>query len=253
MKNMQKGLSDLEMRLISGWKDSKRVVVRPEDVVFELGCRIEQAYVMLHRLVEKGWLARIRKGTYMLLPEHPFLVLPELIDSYYIGYLTALNFHGLTDQVPMVIFVASTSKAKSFSAMGHSFQFVRVAQRKFFGVAEHELLGRKVTISDLEKTLLDAVDKPAYCLGMKNVKMSFERARASMNAEKLAEYALRMGSRASIRRIGALMDLMDLKIAGELERRMLERSDEVSYFTLLDPSGERTGRALGKWRIILNG
>ncbi len=250
---MQRGLSDQEMRLISSWKDSKRVVVRPEDVVFELGCRIEQAYVMLHRLVEKGWLARIRKGTYMLPPEHPFLVLPGLIDRYYIGYLTALNFHGLTDQVPTVIFVASPFKAKNFSIMRHSFQFVHIAERKFFGIAEHELLGRKVMISDFEKTLLDAVDKPAYCLGVKNVKISFERARATINVEKLAKYALRMGSRAAIRRIGALMDLAKLKIAGELERKMLEKSSEVSYFTPLDPSGERTGKVVTKWRIILNG
>jgi len=250
---MQKGLSDQEMRLISSWKGSKRAVVRPEDVVFELGCRIEQAYVMLHRLVKKGWLARIRKGTYMLSPEHPFLILPELIDRYYVGYLPALNFHGLTDQVPTTIFVAVPFKAKNFSAMGHYFRFVYITERKFFGSTEHELLGKKVKISDLEKTLLDAVDKPQYSLGMGNAREYFQKARDAIDVEKLVSYALRMGPRALVRRVGVLLDLSNIRVPKGLERRMLERSREVSYFTHFDPAGEKTGKAVAKWRIILNG
>ncbi|MDI6819978.1 MAG: type IV toxin-antitoxin system AbiEi family antitoxin domain-containing protein [Candidatus Hodarchaeaceae archaeon] len=241
------------MRLISSWKGSKRVLVRPEDVVFELGCRIEQAHVMLHRLVKKGWLTRIRKGTYMLPPEHPFLILPELIDSYYVGYLTALNFHGLTDQVPTAVFVVTPFKTRNFSVMGHSFQFVHITERKFFGIARHELFGRKVMISDLEKTLLDAVDKPQYSLGMRNARGYFQKARGAIDVEKLVSYALRMGSRVLIRRVGVLLDLSKIKIPKGLERRMLDRSREVSYFTPFDPTGKKIGDTVAKWRIILNG
>src|SRR3990167_7343890 len=57
------------------------------------------------RLEKKGWLERIQKGKYMVVPFqaqdgwllHPFVLASNLVKKYYVSYRTALAHYGLTE------------------------------------------------------------------------------------------------------------------------------------------------------------
>ncbi len=68
---------------------------------------------------------RARAGA---LTVHNFLIASHLVDPYYIGYWSALNYHGLTDQTPPAVYVATT-KARHTKRMLDS-EFVLYASQK---------------------------------------------------------------------------------------------------------------------------
>lgn len=63
---------------------------------------------LLHTLVRQGHIQRLEKGKFLLryphtneesVGEHEFLVAMQLVQPSYIGYGTALHYHGLTEQL----------------------------------------------------------------------------------------------------------------------------------------------------------
>ncbi|MBU0617903.1 MAG: hypothetical protein KKI02_09315, partial [Planctomycetes bacterium] len=66
--------------------------------------------------------------------EHEFIIASYLIEPYYIGFRSALNYFGYTEQISRTVFIASTSrKLKSLVEIwGVTYRFVLMSKRKFF-------------------------------------------------------------------------------------------------------------------------
>ena len=72
----------------------------------------------LERLQNKGWIRRIRRGRFGVVPLssgdnrspqlHEFVVAMELISPAVIAYWSALSHHGMTEQLPRTVFVLLT-------------------------------------------------------------------------------------------------------------------------------------------------
>src|SRR4030042_5995840 len=90
----------------------------------------------LSSLVNAGWLQRIEKGKYLILPlesgstgawaEPEFIVASLLIQPYYIGLQTALNYYGYSEQVRDTVYIISTQrKLKPYlDISGVKYQFI---------------------------------------------------------------------------------------------------------------------------------
>src|SRR4030042_1572395 len=71
----------------------------------------------LERLQSKGWIRRIRRGRFAVVPLssgedrspqlHEFVVAMELASPAAIPYWAALNHHGMTEQLPRTVFVST--------------------------------------------------------------------------------------------------------------------------------------------------
>ncbi len=115
---------------------------------------------LLFTLVKRRWLQRVEKGKYLILPfeagregewtEHEFIIGSYLIEPYYIGFRSALNYYGYTEQVSRTVFIVSTRRKlkPSLEVSGVTYRFVYMTNRKFFGVSEVTLDGYGVNISD---------------------------------------------------------------------------------------------------------
>jgi hypothetical protein len=92
---MIKSLSKQEYDLLSTFAIKNRKVITVKDVKASFNFSEGKIRVMLHRLEKKGWLERIEKGKYLIVPlegragwaEHPFIPLSKLITNYYVSYL----------------------------------------------------------------------------------------------------------------------------------------------------------------------
>ncbi len=208
--------------------------------------------VLLSRLEKKGWIERIEKGKYIVIPLgaekgeytlHEFIIGSLLVKPSAIAYWSALNYHGFTEQIPNTVFVQTTARKKKqdLRIFGVRYKLVRIKPEKFFGIEKVWIEEFQVPITDREKTVVDCLDKPRYCGGIIEVVKAF---REELDTEKLREYALRMNNSAVIRRLGYLCDYFGVDI--DLPK------PKTRNYILLDPTMPREGHVDSKWKVIIN-
>ena len=96
----------------------------------------------LARLVDKGWLERIEKGKYLIIPleagpdrtwtEDAHVIAGHLVSPSMVSHWSALNYWNLTEQIPRVTYVQTTARKENRRprVLGMQFRIVRVKSRK---------------------------------------------------------------------------------------------------------------------------
>jgi len=216
---------------------------------------------LLSRLVKRRWLQRIERGKYLILPlaagnegewtEHEFIIASYLIKPYYIGFRSALNYYGYTEQASKTIFVASVNRKlrSSVEILGVTYRFVYLPQRKFFGITEMSIENHRVNVSDKEKTIVDCLDRLEYCGGISEVAKALWYGRDELDPIKIAKYAIRNGNKAVIQRLGYLLESLGYET--EEATALLQDSTSNSYAPL-DTLAPLSGQYIEKWKVVLN-
>lgn len=214
----------------------------------------------LYRMVKRRWITRLERGKYMILPfesgptgeftEQEFIIAARLVAPYMIGLWSALNHHGLTEQIPDRVYLFSTKTKHRYQGVmaGVSYRILTVPKDAFFGATFTWVRQEKIGITDLEKTLLDAVLWPEHCGGFTEVAKAFREAKSRVNLQKLEDYAKRMGRRVAFKRLGILGEWLGWPHDSLLHWRRL-KSKGIS---LLDPLGAKSGPQISRWNLRLN-
>ena len=214
-----------------------------------------------HSLVQKRWILPLKKGLYAIVPldvgvegadafiVHDFVTASYLANPYYIGYWSALNFHGLSDQVPRTVFIA-TPKAKMPLAIFYSqFYFVKIAPYKFFGFREEVVDGRPVLISDPEKTMADCLDHPEHSGGIDEVARALYFSHQELEFIRIKEYAVNMKNKTIFKRLGYLLEKAGLS---EQYSSILKGIELSTGYAKLDPSLSVKGSHSKRWGLVVN-
>jgi len=259
-ENVRAGLSRNESLLLSSLSEKGKTIFTLKDVVGELKRPYEYAKVLASNLAKKKWIIVLRRGTYLIVPlsagakphytEHEFVIASHLVSPYYIAYWSALNFHGLTEQTPFTVFVATTKRAKNREILNIKYNFVTLNKRKFFGFTSVPIGTYKVNVSDPEKTLADTLDHPEYSGGIIEVAKCLWNAREKVSLERALSYAERMGNTAVIKRLGYLLETLDMNVDGRMVSKMKESISRS--MSVLDPNMPRKGRYTTRWNLLLN-
>jgi predicted transcriptional regulator of viral defense system len=213
----------------------------------------------LRRLKRKRRIKDLEKGKYVLIParagiagcwsEVPYVLVPHLIDTHYIGFWTALNYWGMTEQVPRTVFVATTKRKRNLQYGPTTFQFVTLSKRRFFGWTEEEMAGGSFNVADREKTVIDCLNFPHYSGGLEEVVKGIWEGRDELDFQKLLEYAERYGVNVLIRRLGYILEL--LNVAEDVGRTIA--SMDFKGYMWLDSRGPRDRLDYSKeYGLILN-
>lgn len=253
-----KGLSAKEIKLISNFELKKVSIVTTKEVKKILKGSKQEAYDLIYRLKKKGRLVQIKRGKYILIPvkavdmcwgENPFKMAGEFRQPYYISYRTALNFYGLTEQVPVTIYVACLKYHKSAQVFNENFKFIQLNKNKFFGYEKREIDKKEVYFADLEKTLIDCLDKQ-YCGGsIVDVVKGLFWARKEIKINKLVDYSLKMDNKTLIKRLGYLLELLGIKFN---QKNLLRQFKNDKKFVPLSTAHPNKGKLNKKWKIIIN-
>jgi predicted transcriptional regulator of viral defense system len=226
------------------------------------GLGAASARSLMRKLVGRGIVTRLRSGLYNLVPfelgregeylGNPFVVARELAGDrdYFLSHASAMEIHGMVTQPQLVVCATSPVAMRSVRILGTEFRFVRCKAVDVFGRTEHWIEKReRVVVSDLERTVIDGLRLPQHCGGVTEVAKGLWMRRGDMSAEKLVDYALRLGVGAVIRRLGYLMEAYRIGESGELARL---RGQLTSTYCRLDPVLPAEGRFLAHWRLRLN-
>jgi len=217
--------------------------------------------VHVKRMADKGLLMRIQEGLYYIIPfeqdsetfmpDWHLLAEPLAGKEHYIGYYSALQIHGLITQPSLKeqIVVKKQKKPSETTVHGVNFQFIYHNEKHYFGYQNEWIDSfNKVRCSDIEKTLIDCLYKPEYAGGIVEVAKALFEARKRIKFETLLDYGVRFDSQAILKRLGYLLELMEIDSPIIEELRRL-RSSSVS---LLDTEAPKIGKVLTRWNIMQN-
>lgn len=242
--------------------EQSRAVFRLEDVRDITGLSETSARSFVRKLVDRGVAARLKPGLYVLVPfelgrerqysGNPLVVAREIMhgEEYYLSHATAMEIHGMTTQPQLVVIVSTPEPRRPVTALGVEFRFVRCRRKHLFGLTEHWVTKQeKVCVSDLERTIIDGLKQPQHCGGLTEVAKGLWMRRQDVNADRLVEYAKRIGVGAVVRRLGFLLETYELAAPPDLDRL---REGLTATYVRLDPVLPAEGKRLRRWRLQLN-
>ncbi len=238
-------------------------------LVFDLGtaARLMQvdhthASGILHAAVKRGLVTPIRRGLYNLVPfemgsvnfhlENRYAVIGESMGDkpYYLSHASALDLHRLATQPSFDAYVSTTHRLATLNMGGTLVHFVTTKSSRFFGYAPHDLgKGQKVMVSDLERTLVDGLALPEYCGGIVEVAKATFMAKSRFEADKLIDYARRTNRGAVLRRLGFLLETLEIASPALLDSL---KAGLPAGAVKLDPSLPLEGSHHAKWGLRLN-
>lgn len=217
---------------------------------------------LLSDMTRRGLLMRVKNGLYYIIPfdQDPELFMPDwhllaepLVKGmpYYIGYYSALQIHELTTQPSQTEYIVVNHQIKPAitKVKDTSFQFVYHNSKHFFGSKKTWIDSfHKVSCSDLEKTFIDCLFKPDYAGGIVEVGKALYKAKNKIDYKKLLDYCKQFDSDAVIKRLGFLLELLDISNPVIDELQALKTNSYVILDTELPKEGKRTSR----WNIRQN-
>jgi len=251
-------LGEKEAFLVRSLAEERKAIFNIEDAARLVG---PEAKKVVYRLATKKWALPLKRGLYAMVPldvgvkgsdafvVHNFVVASMLAEPYYVGYWSALNHHGLTDQIPRTTFIATTEARHPVHVLDAEYYFVKLARSKFFGWQDVTIEDRNIRISDTEKTVADCLDHPEHCGGIEQVARAIYFSHEEINVSRVVEYAHRMGNRTILKRLGYVLEVTGLLPHYE---KLFTGFKLSAGFPKLDPLSPKMGKHNGHWNLLVN-
>ncbi len=115
-------LGPLESKLIFDLEKQGKRIFGFQEAVEIVDTSESSVANVLHRLRKKDRVKEIQKGIYALNPgksglegelmESIYLIIDHIVDEYYVGFWSVMNYWDMTEQIPMVTQVALTKRKR---------------------------------------------------------------------------------------------------------------------------------------------
>ncbi|MDR2882145.1 MAG: hypothetical protein LBV29_09665 [Azoarcus sp.] len=257
-----KTLGPRSAQLITELYERRKTTFTPADVVTITGVSPGAARKLVAAARRRGLVTLLKPGLYNLVPfelgratEHvdsPYLIARELAGDaeYFLSHGTAFELNRMVTQPNLALYVSCTRRIRPQTVGGYDFRFVQVTPEQIFGVTKHWIdKERFVSVSDVERTLLDGLRHPAFVGGITEVAKGLWMKRADLNMPRLLEYTRRLDVGAVVRRLGYLLERYELADAATLESL---RGLLTATYQRFDPLLPADGPFVARWRLQLN-
>lgn len=221
--------------------------------------------VISHKLAnwtKAGYLARIKRGTYVQIPlnvEDPrkwlgdeySLALALWANSYFTGW-TSANHWGLTEQVFRTLVLRTSDRVRPETSEIIRSKFIVKHSRRLemdWGIAHEWREGKRVSFADPARTIVEVLAQPELGGGMRLVAEMVHSYLDDFEITKLIGSADKLGKGIVFKRLGFLLELEkypDTQIIDALATRV------TKGITLLDPAGPLSGERIMKWNLRIN-
>ncbi len=259
--SLTRTLGPVSVRFINDLLKSGKVVFALKDAVDIYESDEHETIKFLSDLIARGILARIKPGVYIILQmgqeaaqlSNWPVIAQELAnpDKYYLSYYSAMRIHGMTTHPLFDVYISITKRRRNRTISNFKYHFIYVNADHFWGysnlwISKHN----KVCISDLERTILDGLERPELCGGVKEVVRGIWSKKNELDWQKLEDYASRFRTKSAIKRLGYILELLEI---GKIILPVLVKSiTNAEDYSLLDPSGVKEGKRIRRWYLRIN-
>ena len=252
-------------------EEGKRIFTLQDARRVASSCNITDSYVVesLYHLSNTGWIARLKRGLYTIsssfpgvIPIHEFEIAMALVHPAAISHWSAMHFHGMTEQLPLRVYVTTTravapsrpvkglnknQRSSCREVNGVLYEFVRIKPERFFGTKNYWVGEAKVIITNPERTLVDGLVAPKYFGGWAEIYSAFESQFSKLDLNKMVDYSIQLGA-AVVKRLGWMLE--SIGVEGPILQRL--ESVPIKGYRVLDPTGPRKGSCNRRWMIQEN-
>src|SRR3989338_8489284 len=185
-------LSKTENTVYETLRNARFVLFTVKDVCQILSMKKTKVYNLLKALKKKGAIKKF--GVYFSFADaDEFVIGPMLHFPSYLSLWSALQYYGLSDQMPKKIFLITTKYRKLIG----NFVYITVDSRRYFG---YKKIG-SITIAEKEKAIVDAFFFPKYCGGLDEVYKCVKNGWKEIDKKKLLFYAHQMKNKRVLKRV----------------------------------------------------
>lgn len=213
-----------------------------------------------------GHLIHIRRGLYYTVPKgvdsencpvDPYLVTSKLAQDSVLAYHTALAYlGGLYTVRNDFVFLTQTKVKTPFTFREVVFHASSVpsnlvsAKSFGFGVQSSDHLGHKILVTNLERTLVDVLDRPSLTGSWEEIWRSLEGVEY-FNLDQVLQYALLLGNATTIAKLGFFLEMHQERLMVQdchLEELHSHCPSKPHY---LERSQKQHQKLIKKWNLIV--
>jgi len=256
IRKLKRTLSERETKVLTELSYRNKSIFTPKD----LEEFVDKPRYLLEQLIRKKWILKIRRGVYIIVPleagergadsytVHSFVTGSLLTKPYYIGYWSALNYYGFTEQIPSRVYIATTKPKNTRKILNAEFRFVTIPSYKMFDIDLVMIEGKPVNMSTPEKTFVDCLDHPEHAGGIEQVAESLYFSFNELKLKKLARLAIKIKNTAVIKRLGYISEILGLDECLQVISNVYISKD----YSLLDPFSPKKGKVIERWNLTIN-
>jgi predicted transcriptional regulator of viral defense system len=230
-------ISKLEDKAYRMLKANNFIVFKIKDLEMLLKIDKIKAYNLIKALKNKKIIKK-EKGFFYFSDTDEFVIASNVHFPSYVSFWSALNYYGFSDNTPKKIFLVTTKYSKETG----SFKYICLSKKRFFGYTS---VG-SIVIAEKEKAIIDSLLFPKYAGGIKEIKSCLDSAFNCLDKNKLIEYAIKMGNKAVIRRLGFLLEEKGFKSLSKLKKNI------GKGYELLDPTLSKKNNLNKTWLLDIN-
>jgi len=220
---------------------------------------------ILSYYTKTGRLLRVRRGLYLTVPYghtpekcpvDPYLVASKMAPDSVLAYHTALELYGKAYSVREDLFYLTGSGARPLNFRGQRYRGVAFPRKlmgknmESFGVAIVERAGLDIKVTSLERTLVDALDRPSLCGTWEEIWRSMEMVEF-FDLDKVVEYTTHLGNATTAAKVGFFLEQHKETLMSDedhLDRLMALKPAKPHYMV---HKGREAGRFMKRWNLVV--
>jgi predicted transcriptional regulator of viral defense system len=167
-------------------------------------------------MAQAGWLIRLKRGLYLVVTDistlgmadvSDLVIAQTLNDESYISFESALQFHGMFDQLVKRIDAVTTQTARTYKVQQTTYAFSKIKPELYFGFRQETINNQTINIADAEKALLDILYFRTTDYAVSLVLEKLRDYEEEFDFEKLKAYSKKY-SLGMVRKVGFLLDMI---------------------------------------------
>jgi predicted transcriptional regulator of viral defense system len=215
----------------------------------------------------RGRIVHIRRGLYASIPlgkepgNYPvdrFLIASRLSNDAVLGYHTALSLHGVAHSIREECLCLTNRKlVRSFIFQGVTYRAVlppsslSLPDSLTLGVEVQDRQELKVRVTNMERTIVDVLDRPKLAGGWEEVWRSLEGIDMYLDDDEIIRYTLLLKNATTIAKVGYFLEQNQKRL--NIRSQAIERLHQVAPKTphYVERGQRSNARLIKEWNLMI--
>jgi predicted transcriptional regulator of viral defense system len=209
-------------------------------------------------------LLRIKRGLYVTVPQgmdpkscpvDPFLLAAKMTKDSVLAYHTALEFYGKAYSVHESFLYLTSTFPRPLTFRGYRFRGIRFPkklgdEKKLFCVNSEERTGVSVWVTNLERTMVDVLDRSELGGGWEEIWRSLESVEF-FNLDQVVEYTLLLKNSTTAAKVGFFLEQhREALMVNDSHLNVLRNlRPRKPHYMMRTP--RKPGRLLTNWNLVV--
>jgi len=216
--------------------------------------------------LKKQHIIRVRRGLFASIPlsfqgnesysVDPYLIAGRISSDSVLAYHTAFDFHGISYSLYHQLTFMSQQKIRPFTFQQTKFiclPFPKALienKKNNMEIISVNRQGLNIKVTSLERTLVDALDRPEYSGGWEEIWQTAKHI-SILNFDKIIEYALSLDNATTIAKLGFFLEQhkAQLNVDEKTLARLQEKKPNSIHY--IERSKRASGKLIQQWNLVV--